>query len=298
MIFAFLLLPCYFPLGFTNTESESASEATSCTSADTMDESDSSMEREGTTTCSPPFIRAGRLRRRKAPERDFKETKKTKLNGSAAKRFFQKIKQKLTARKLRRRLKKTEVAPLLIEESGSGSDSGTATVDADRKEKKKSKRTKSAKNSKEKKLDPFSVLDVKPLLDEGDESDDESSDASEGVGQGEEFEEIDLDGDISQVQTRRNKWPTKESMEIEEVVSDKKRRQIEARRLRRQKKKVPLIIPSTPLFLWPSVQGGSISTCLIPGHSFAVLDSSTSNNTPNAFHQNLLLFISVANFYP
>lgn len=239
-----ILLPCYFPLGFINTESESASEATSCTSADTMDESDSSTEREGTTTCSPPFIR-GRLRRRKAPERDFKETKKTKLNGNAAKRFFQKIKQKFTARKLRRRLKKTEVAPLLMEESCSESDSGTATVDTDRKEK---KRTKSAKNSKEKRLDPFSVMDVQPLLDEGDESDDESSSASEEVGQGEEFEEIDLDGDISQVQTKRKKWSNKGSMEIEEVVSDKKRRQIEARRLRRQKKKVPLIIPSTPLF--------------------------------------------------
>jgi hypothetical protein len=213
-----------------------------------MDESDSSTEREATTTCSPPFLRGRLLRRRRAaPERDFKETKKTKLNGSAAKRFFQKIKQKLTARKLRRRLKKAEVAPLLMEESCSGSDSGTATVDdADRKEKSKSKRAKSAKNSKEKKLDPFSVMDAQPLLDEGDESDDESSDASEGAEQGEEFVEIDLDGDISQVQTRRKKWPNKESMEIEAVGSDKKRRQIEARRLRRQKNKVPLIIPSTP----------------------------------------------------
>ena len=210
-----------------------------------MDESDSSSEREATTTCSPPFIR-GRLRRRKAPERDFKETKKTKLNGSAAKRFFQKIKQKFTARRLRRKLKKTEVAPLLTEDSyGSGSDSGTATVDTDRREN-KPKRTKSAKKSvKEKKLDPFSAIDAQPLLDEGDESDDESS---EGVGQGEEFEEIDLDSDVSQEVRTGKKWTNKDSMEIEEVVSDKKRRQIEARRLRRQKKKVPLIIPSTPQF--------------------------------------------------
>lgn len=211
-----------------------------------MDESDSSTDREATTTCSPPFIR-GRLRRRKAaPERDFKETKKTKLNGSAAKRFFQKIKQKFTARRLRRRLKKAEVAPLLMEESCSGSDSGTATVDTDRKEEKKTKRIKSTKkaSTKEKKLGPFSAVDIQPLLDEGEESDDESSSsASEGVGQGEEFEEIDLDGDISQIRTRK-----KESMEIEEVVSDKKRRQVEARRLRRQKKKVPLVIqpPTTP----------------------------------------------------
>lgn len=210
-----------------------------------MDESDSSSEREATTTCSPPFIR-GRLRRRKAPERDFKETKKTKLNGSAAKRFFQKIKQKFTARRLRRKLKKTEVAPLLTEDScGSGSDSGTATVDTDRREN-KPKRTKSAKKSvKEKKLDPFSAIDAQPLLGEGDESDDESS---EGVGQGEEFEEIDLDSDVSQEVWTGKKWSNKDSMEIEEVVSDKKRRQIEARRLRRQKKKVPLIIPSTPQF--------------------------------------------------
>ena len=227
---------------FSLIESESASEATSCTSADTMDESDSSADREATTTCTPPFVR-GRLRRKRAPERDFKETKKTKLNGSAAKRFFQKIKQKFTARKLRRKLKKTEVVPLLMEDSCSGSDSGT---DSGRKQK-KSKRIKSMKTStKEKKLDPFRVIDTRPLLDEGDESDDESSSTSEGVEQGEEFEEIDLDSDISQVHTRK-KWSNKESMEIEEVVSDKKRRQIEARRLRRQKKKVPLISPFTPL---------------------------------------------------
>lgn len=217
-----------------------------------MDESDSSTDREATTTCSPAFVR-GRLRRRRAPESDFKETRKTKLNGSAAKRFFQKIKQKFTARKLRRNLKKAEVAPLLAEDSCSGSDSGTTTIDTGGKQKtqKKSKRAKSVKTStKEKRLDPFSAIDAQPLLDEGDESDDESSNLSEGVGQGEEFEEIDLDGDVGQVRTRK-KQLNNESMEIEEVVSDKKRRQLEARRLRRQKKKVPLIIPSTPCFVNP-----------------------------------------------
>lgn len=207
-----------------------------------MDESDSSADREATTTCSPAFVR-GRLRRRRAPESDFKETRKTKLNGSAAKRFFQKIKQKFTARKLRRNLKKVEIAPLLADDSCSGSDSGTTTTDTGKKQK-KSKRTKSTKTStKEKRLDPFSAIDAQPLLDEGDESDDELSNLSEVVGQGEEFEEIDLDGDIGQVRTRK-KQLSSESMEIEEVVSDKKRRQNEARRLRRQKKKVPLIIPS------------------------------------------------------
>ena len=246
----FCVLHCYF----SSIDSESASEAASCTSADTMDDSDSSADREATTTCSPAFVR-GKLRRRKAPESDFKETRKTKLNGSAAKRFFQKIKQKFTARKLRRNLKKEEVAPLLVEDSCSGSDSGTATIDTGSKQK-KSKRTKSKTSAKEKKFNPFSATDARPLLlEEGEESDDESSNCpnrAEGAGQGEEFDEICLDDDVGQIRTRKQQW-NKESMEIEEVVSDKKRRQNEARRLRRQKTKVTLIIPSTPSFLKSSV---------------------------------------------
>ena len=205
-------------------DSESASEATSCTST-SLEESDSSADRE-VTSCSPAFVM--KKIRRKTKESDFKETKKTKLNGNAAKRFFQRIKQKLTTRRLRRNLKNTEVAPLLSEDSCSGSSDGSSTITDKKDKKKKSKKTKTnGTGSAKGNSIPFAATDTKPLLVDGDESDNESS-VDEGEEEGEEFG----------VDVRQSYKPShRDRMEIE-VVTDKKKRQNEARRLRRQKKKV------------------------------------------------------------
>lgn len=195
-----------------------------------MDDSDSSVE-HGVKGCSPAFVR-NRLKRRRSAEGDFKETRKTKLSGNAAKRFFQKIKQKFTTRKLRRNFKSVEVAPLLREDSFSGSDGSGPVLDF-KDIKKQSKKTKKKTKSSKDKLFPFQGTDRKPLLDKG-ESDDDSSSGSDND------EEINTDGDGMQ-------W-TCEGREEIKVLSDKKKKQNEARRLRRQKKKVPLILltKSTP----------------------------------------------------
>lgn len=192
-----------------------------------MDDSDCSSEHGVTTSCSRAFVRNRLKRRRSSGEGDFKETRKTKLNGSAAKRFFQKIKQKFTSRKLRRNLKKVEVAPLLREDSLSGSDGAGPVLDFQEIKKKKSKR---AKKSSKDNLVPFQGTDTRPLLDEDAESDNESSSESENEWE-EKEEEINTDGSGMLWQL------SKDSAEIE-VMSDKKKKQNEARRLRRQKKKV------------------------------------------------------------
>ena len=204
-------------------DSESASEATSCTST-SLDESDSSADRE-VTRCSPSFV-IKKISHRKR-ESDLKETKKTKLNGSAAKRFFQKIKQKLTTRRLRRNLQSTEVAPLLSEDSYSGSSDGAGAIPDKKGKQKKVKKTKKTNGtSSAAKHGPFTTTDTKLLLaDDSEESDEESSD-DEGEEEGEEF------GVAS-----RNTRTHKDRMEIGGVL-DKKKRKNESRRLRRQKQKV------------------------------------------------------------
>ena len=204
-----------------------------------MDDSDCSAE-HGVTTCSQAFVR-NRLKRRRSAEGDFKETRKSKLSTSAAKRFFQKIKQKFTTRKLRRNLKRVEVAPLLREDSLSGSDGAVPMLDFEDTKKKKSKRTKrKSKSSKDNDV-PFQGTDTRPLLDEGAESDDESSSESENEWE-EKEEEINTDGDGMFSMQEASKG----SVEIE-VMSEKKRRQNEARRLRRQKKKVLLYAYFSPM---------------------------------------------------
>ena len=221
-----------YTLSHSPPDSESASEATSCTStsAEAMDDSDSSADHKATTTCSPAFIK--RKIKRRAAESDFKETKKTKLTGNAAKRFFQRIKQKFTTRKLQRNLKKVEVAPLLSEDSHSGSD-GAAPVLNFKNKKKKSKKSKSKHKTVKKKFSPFGRTDTKPLLEEIAQSEECGS---EQEGEDEE-EEINTEFGLPP----REKPPTrKDRMEIE-VVSDKKSRQNEARRLRRQRGKVTLV---------------------------------------------------------
>ena len=210
-------------------ESGSTSEGASCTSTDAMDESDSSSDHES-TSWSPALVRR---KTKKRAGSNFKETRKTKLNGSAAKRFFLKIKQRFTTRKLRRNLQRTEVAPLLMEENCSGSE-GDSVMNVEKQKKSKTK------VAVKRDLVPFSATDTVPLLDEGAESsDNESSSCSERE------EEISMD--VSRV--RRKKQMSIDSIDSE--MTDKKKRQNEARRLRRQKKKVPLIISSTPLFLTP-----------------------------------------------
>ena len=203
-----------------------------------MDDSDSSAE-HGTPTCSPAFVRS-KIKRKEA-ENDLKETRKSKLTGNAAKRFFQKIKQKFTTRKLRRNLKKVEVAPLLREESCSGSD-GSGPVLNLKQRKKKSKKSKSKfATTKKSRLVFQEGNDTKVLLGEEDESDNESSRCSgqeqEGAGV-EEEEEEEIDTNVGIVRTRN--LAHRNRMEVD-VVSEKKTKQNEARRLRRQKKKVWLV---------------------------------------------------------